>query len=93
MLLTYNMDNKKDVMPIMTKYEYTRIRGIRIQQLIDGMKPFVACSETETESEIFEKELFERKIPLIITRPNGYNTFIKIPVSDMNIEKFLNYNS
>ena len=27
--------------PIMTKYEYTRIRGIRIQQLIDGMQPFV----------------------------------------------------
>ena len=23
--------------PIMTKYEYTRIRGIRIQQLIDGI--------------------------------------------------------
>ena len=27
--------------PIITKYEYTRIRGIRIQQLIDGMKPLV----------------------------------------------------
>ena len=33
--------------PIMTKYEYTRIRGIRIQQLIDGMQPFVDYEKDE----------------------------------------------
>ena len=36
--------------PIMTKYEYTRIKGIRIQQLIDGMNPFVDIDEDEQDN-------------------------------------------
>tara|TARA_Y100000389_G_scaffold177697_1_gene190225 strand:- start:10274 stop:10510 length:237 start_codon:yes stop_codon:yes gene_type:complete len=75
--------------PYMTKYEYTRIRGIRIQQLIDGMKPFVECGEDDTYSDIFQKELAAKKIPLIITRPIGYEKNVDIPVSEMNIDKFL----
>jgi|TARA_B100000902_G_scaffold398224_1_gene464269 DNA-directed RNA polymerase subunit K/omega len=75
--------------PIMTKYEYTRIRGIRIQQLIDGMQAFVDIEEGDKEEDIFKKELHEKKIPLKVTRPNGYNTFVEIPVSDMNVERFL----
>ena len=31
----------EETAPIMTKYEFTRIKGIRIQQLIDGFPPFV----------------------------------------------------
>ena len=88
MLSITNMNNKMDE-PIMTKYEYTRIRGIRIQQLIDGMKPFVEHDKEDTESDIFKKELVEKKIPLMITRPVGYNKKVNIPVSQMNVERFL----
>ena len=86
------MDLNLNTQPMMTKYEYTRIRGIRIQQLVDGMLPFVEHNENDTEADIFEKELKEKKIPLIITRPSGFDTFIKIPVSDMNVDKFINNN-
>lgn len=75
--------------PIMTKYEYTRIRGIRIQQLIDGMIPFVEHESDDSEIDIFKKELQQKKIPLMITRPVGFNKYVDIPVADMNVEKFI----
>lgn len=75
--------------PIITKYEYTRIRGIRIQQLIDGMKPLVETDNDDTEEEIFIKELKEKKIPLMITRPSGFNKYINIPLSEMNVDRYI----
>tara|TARA_B100001250_G_scaffold60511_1_gene47224 strand:+ start:541 stop:777 length:237 start_codon:yes stop_codon:yes gene_type:complete len=75
--------------PIITKYEYTRIRGIRIQQLIDGMKPLVKTDNDESEEEIFLKELREKKIPLMITRPSGFNKSINIPLSEMNVDRYI----
>ena len=73
----------------MTKYEYTRIRGIRLQQLTDGMKAFVTHDKDATYEEIFEKELKEKKIPLLVTRPVGYNKFIDIPVSELNVDRYV----
>ena len=75
--------------PIITKYEYTRIRGIRIQQLIDGMKPLVKTDNDESEEEIFLKELREKKIPLMITRPSGFNKSINIPLSELNVDRYI----
>ena len=80
----------EDEKPIMTKYEYTRVRGIRIQQLIDGMSPFVEYNDEDTYEDIFHKELKEGKIPLVIMRKNGFNSEIAIPVNDMNSDKYLN---
>tara|TARA_Y100000389_G_scaffold203006_1_gene250083 strand:- start:15539 stop:15775 length:237 start_codon:yes stop_codon:yes gene_type:complete len=74
---------------IMTKYEYTRIRGIRLQQLIDGIPPFINVEPHESYESIFNRELVEGKLPLIITRPNGFNSFIDISVSEMDISKFV----
>ena len=39
--------------------------------------------------DIVTKELLEKKIPLMITRPCGYNRYMDIPVSDMNNDKFV----
>ena len=77
--------------PIMTKYEYTRVKGIRIQQLVDGMEPFVDMDPNEEAdyNKIFIKELIQKKIPLMITRPIGYNKTVQIPVSEMNVDKFI----
>ena len=74
--------------PIMTKYEYTRIKGIRVQQLIDGVKPFVEIEPEDTEHDIFKKELIQKKIPLMVKRPVGFDKFIDIPVSEMNVDKY-----
>ena len=73
----------------MTKYEYTRVRGIRLQQLMDGMKAFISHEKDVSFEEIFKKELEERKIPLMVTRPIGHDKFIDIPISEMNIDKYL----
>lgn len=73
--------------PIMTKYEYTRVLGVRIQQLIDGLPALVEHEKDATYNEIAEKELFERKLPLLVSRPIGYKKKIDIPVSHMDFCK------
>lgn len=78
----------EETAPIMTKYEFTRIKGIRIQQLIDGFPPFVDVNPDDKEEDTFKKELVERKIPLKVTRPCGYKKFVEIPVSKMDFERF-----
>ncbi|AII17076.1 putative DNA directed RNA polymerase K subunit [Aureococcus anophagefferens virus] len=77
-----------NVPSIMTKYEYAKIKGIRLQQLVDGFEPKVETTQNDTVESIFEKELKEKKIPLIITRKIGYEKFVDIKVSDMIINKF-----
>ena len=54
----------------MTKYEYTRILGIRAKQLNSGATPFTLISEDMMNGyTIAKKELHEKKIPFIIRRP------------------------
>lgn len=56
--------------PIMTKFEYTRILGIRTKQLNNGAKPFVKVPEGIVDGYLIaEKELREKKLPFIIKRP------------------------
>jgi len=74
--------------PIMTKFEYTRIRGIRLQQLNDGMKAYVNLNENDTYVDIFEREFKEKKIPLKVVRKIGYNKTIAIPISEMDFNKY-----
>lgn len=74
---------------IMTKYEYTRIRGIRLQQLIDGIPPFVQVDTNDTNERIFDKELLEGKLPFTVRRPTGLNKYVDIPVSKLDTSKFL----
>lgn len=74
---------------IMTKYEFTRILGIRIQQLVDGMETFVEHNKDASYDEIVMQELYEKKLPLIITRPSGFNKSIDIPVSEIDVSKFV----
>lgn len=77
----------------MTKYEYTRILGIRIQQLIDGMESFVEHDKDASYDEIVLQELYEKKLPLTITRPIGYNKYIDIPISQIDVSKFVDESS
>jgi DNA-directed RNA polymerase subunit K/omega len=74
--------------PIMTHYEFTRLRGIRLQQLEDGSEPFVKIQGHETFSEIFEKEAKNKKLPFIIHRTfNDKTTSYNASNMEINFNK------
>jgi hypothetical protein len=59
--------------PFYTKYEYTELLGLRVNQLCHGAVPLVSYSEFDTTSPDFmwnvaNKEIVERKLPYIIGR-------------------------
>lgn len=64
------IDQLHRTIPIMTKYESTRILGQRAKQIETGAAPLVQVSDTTVDSYVIaEKELREKKIPFIIRRP------------------------
>lgn len=69
------LDSKKEktTIPYLTKYEKTQLVAVRAQQLSMGAVPLVDVKGIRSTTEIAEKELVERKLPLIIRRilPNG----------------------
>lgn len=72
--------------PIMTKYEFTRIIGMRIAQLSQGATPYVKLKNKIVDYYIIaETELRLKKLPYIINRPlpNGRSEYWKI--SDLEI--------
>jgi DNA-directed RNA polymerase I, II, and III subunit RPABC2 len=68
-----NQKKSKKTIPILTKFEKARIKGVRLQQLAYGAKPRVDITGLKNIYEIVEKELLLRKIPFMIRRtlPNG----------------------
>src|SRR3989304_960960 len=63
-----NINKEKITIPYLTKYEKTRLLGVRTQQLSMGAIPMVEVGNLKDTADIAEKELRERKIPLIIRR-------------------------
>lgn len=89
-LSVYDPEKTDDIfhktLPILTKYEKTRILGYRAKQISLGNKPFIDVPDGLIDGyEIAKLELKEKKIPFIIKRPlpNGRNEFWK--VSDLEI--------
>ncbi len=70
----------KKTFPFLTKYEKTRIIGVRIEQLSRGAKPNINTKGLKSILEIAEEELRQRKTPFIIVRPlpNGQYEYWKI---------------
>jgi DNA-directed RNA polymerase subunit K/omega len=80
------IDNLHRTLPYLTKYEKTRILGVRTKQINEGAPIFVEADASIIDGYIIaEKELQERKIPFIIRRPipNGGSEYWK--VSDLEI--------
>ena len=77
-----NYDIKNNISnPKMTKYEKTKIVGIRAQQLANGSKPRIKVPVHVTDTiKIAELELENRRIPFIIKRslPSGSIEYWKI---------------
>ena len=64
------VDSLHKTLPMMTKYEKTRILGQRAKQINDGATPFVKVPEGVIDGYLIAvKELEEKKIPFIIRRP------------------------
>lgn len=64
------IDNLHKTLPMLTKYEKTRILGQRAKQINDGASPFIKVPEGIIDGYLIAlKELEEKKIPFIIRRP------------------------
>jgi DNA-directed RNA polymerase subunit K/omega len=66
------IDDKHTTVPILTKYEKTRILGIRVSQLNEGAPRYINFGNEHViidNNVIAEKELRMKKLPFIISRP------------------------
>ena len=80
------IDDLHKTIATMTKFEKTKILGLRSSQLSEGAKPLIPISEEIISSyAIACMELSQKKIPFIIKRPipNGASEYWKI--SDLEI--------
>lgn len=64
------VDEFHKTVPILTKYEKTRILGLRVSQLNEGAPRYINVNEHIIDNYIIaEKELRLKKLPFIVTRP------------------------
>jgi DNA-directed RNA polymerases I, II, and III subunit RPABC2 len=65
---------------VMTKYEKTKIIGLRLEQLSRGAPTLVDTSKVSSLRDIVMKELAERKIPFMLVRtlPNNKKEYYRI---------------
>lgn len=80
------VDDNHTTLPILSKYEKTKILGLRTKQINHGAKPFVSVDEEVIDGYIIaERELMEKKIPFIIKRPISNNKFEYWRLEDLEI--------
>ena len=75
------VDELHKTVPIMSKFEYTRILGIRAKQINNGSKPFVKVPDGIIDGYVIAKIELEKKVlPFIIRRPipSGGSEYWKI---------------
>lgn len=69
------VDKLHRTFPILSKYEKTKIMGIRVSQLNKGATPYIKLNTKILDNSLIaEKELIEKRLPFIIRRPipNGH---------------------
>jgi DNA-directed RNA polymerase subunit K/omega len=74
-------DESHTTYPILSKYEKTRVLGLRISQLNEGAKPLTSVKNHIIDNHIIaEKELDEKLLPFIIMRPlpNGKKEYWRL---------------
>jgi DNA-directed RNA polymerase I, II, and III subunit RPABC2 len=77
---------KKTTNPYLTKYERTQLISLRAQQLNMGAIPMVNVGKMKRTVEIAEKELMERKIPLMVRRPLPNGKYEDWKIDELIIE-------
>ena len=77
---------KHTTTPIMTKYEKTRILGLRISQLNNGARRLYTSENSVIYNNIIaEEELQEKILPFIISRPLPNGTKEHWRIQDLEI--------
>lgn len=79
-------DPRHTTLPILTKYEYTRILGVRANQVEQGAALFVTVPDTLMDSYLIAKEeLHQKKLPFILKRPIPNGTIEYWKLEDLEI--------
>ena len=72
--------------PILTKYEKTKILGLRAKQINNGAKPYIKVDERLIDGYLIAvQELKQKKIPVIIRRPLPNGTSEYWPLQELEI--------
>ena len=80
------IDEFHKTLPILTKYEKTKIIGIRTKQLNNGCPPYISVDEKIIDNYIIAKmEVEEKKLPFIISRPIPNKNFEYWKLQDLEI--------
>ena len=80
------IDEFHKTLPILTKYEKTKILGIRLKQLNNGSQPVINISENIIDNNIIAlQELENKKLPFIIVRPIPNKTFEYWKLKDLEV--------
>ena len=79
-------DEMHKTIPLLTKYEKTKILGMRVKQLNNGAQPYIAKNEKAIDNYLIALiELEQKKIPFIIQRPLPNNTFEYWKLHDLDL--------
>jgi DNA-directed RNA polymerase I, II, and III subunit RPABC2 len=80
------VDDLHKTVPILTKFEKTKVLGVRAKQLNNGAKPMITLKSPVIDGYLIAlKELEEKKIPVIIRRPLPNNTSEYWNLKDLEI--------
>ena len=80
------VDEMHKTIPLLTKYEKTKILGMRVKQLNNGAQPYIPSNEKIIDNYVIALiELEQKKIPFIIQRPLPNNNFEYWKLHDLDI--------
>ena len=80
------VDEMHKTMPLLTKYEKTKILGMRVKQLNSGTNPYITINEKIIDNYLIaQMELEQKKLPFIIQRPLPNNNFEYWKLQDLDL--------
>lgn len=80
------VDEMHKTIPLLTKYEKTKILGMRVKQLNNGAPPYIPTNEKIIDNYVIALiELEQKRIPFIIQRPLPNNNFEYWKLHDLDI--------
>jgi DNA-directed RNA polymerase subunit K/omega len=96
--MAIRVDDDERITPaILTKYELSRVLGIRTKQLAEGAKPLISDSHGKSPIRIAIDELFLKKMPFKIKRSMPYPKYeiwkmeeLKVELNEDEIEDLIN---
>lgn len=71
---------------ILTKYEKTRIIGVRAMQISKGATPMIPIDGLDSAMKIAERELYLNKMPIIVRRKYPDGTYVDIKSSEAIVD-------